>query len=139
MTHGRPGAGVLVVTTENIPGHRIINVIGEVVGVSPHSSVGFREGLKSLRTGASVPAEVKVKIMYQSRRDAVEDLMRRAFEMGANAVIGMRFDHRLVSETWNEVCAYGTAVCAVPSAAGRVSGGVVAVSAAASGRALQPG
>ena len=29
---------------------------------------------------------------------------------GANAIIGMRFDHRGVTSAWNEVCAYGTAV-----------------------------
>jgi hypothetical protein len=32
---------------------------------------------------------------------------------GANAVLGMRFDHRVISESWVEICAYGTAVVAV--------------------------
>jgi uncharacterized protein YbjQ (UPF0145 family) len=37
-----------------------------------------------------------------------------ALDLGANAVIAMRFDHRQVTDTTNEVCAYGTAVTVTP-------------------------
>ena len=42
-------------------------------------------------------------------------MLRVAYQRGANAVVGMRFDHRPISESWNEVCAYGTAVFVIPA------------------------
>jgi len=43
-------------------------------------------------------------------------MTEQARARGANAVLGMRFDHRDISEVWGEMCAYGTAVYAVPVA-----------------------
>jgi hypothetical protein len=48
--------------------------------------------------------------LTQAREAAVTELMRMARRRGANAVIGMRFDNRDVSNNWAEICAYGTAV-----------------------------
>jgi hypothetical protein len=42
-------------------------------------------------------------------------MLGRAYRRGANAVVGMRFDHRSISESWTEICAYGTAVFVTPA------------------------
>jgi hypothetical protein len=41
-------------------------------------------------------------------------MLEAARQKGGNAVIGMRFDTSEMADTWTELCAYGTAVVAVP-------------------------
>ena len=102
--------GVVVVTTDEIPGYRVSAILGTVVGVASHSSSPFGEGLKSIDTGKSVSAERRVEVMRKSREEAIDVLAWNARRLGANAVVAMRFDHRQVTDAWNEICAYGTAV-----------------------------
>jgi uncharacterized protein YbjQ (UPF0145 family) len=98
---------MLVVTTEGIPGYEVRTVIGEVVGVTARTFNPFIEGVKSLN-GRLNPQ--LVRLLAQIRQEAVANMVEAARRRGANAVIGMRFDHRGVTGAWNEVCAYGTAV-----------------------------
>jgi hypothetical protein len=42
-------------------------------------------------------------------------MSKMAYARGANAVVCMRFDHRDISASWTEICAYGTAVFVVPA------------------------
>jgi len=53
-------------------------------------------------------------VMVHSRFEAVNNMIEQAAMIGANAVLAMRFDHRGVTEVWNEICAYGTAVWVEP-------------------------
>jgi uncharacterized protein YbjQ (UPF0145 family) len=48
------------------------------------------------------------------REEAVERMAQIAQKRGANAVVGMRFDHREITSSWVEICAYGTAVVVSP-------------------------
>jgi uncharacterized protein YbjQ (UPF0145 family) len=98
---------MLVVTTESIPGYEVRAVIGEVVGVTARTFNPYVENFRSLN-GVSNPNFFK--LLAQVRQEAVALMADAATRRGANAVIGMRFDHRLVSSAWNEICAYGTAV-----------------------------
>lgn len=98
---------MMVVTTDSIPGYEVRAVIGEVVGVSARTFNPFIEGVKSLN-GRLNPQ--LVRLLAQIRQEAVAHMVRAAERRGANAVMGMRFDHRAVTPAWNEVCAYGTAV-----------------------------
>jgi uncharacterized protein YbjQ (UPF0145 family) len=101
---------MLVVTTEVLPGYEVRAVIGEVVGVTARSFNPFVEGVKSLN-GRLNPQ--LVRLLAQIRQEAVAHMVDAAQRRGANAVVGMRFDHRQVTPAWNEVCAYGTAVLVV--------------------------
>jgi uncharacterized protein YbjQ (UPF0145 family) len=98
---------MLVVTTDAIPGYDVRAVIGEVVGVTARTLNPFVEGVKSLN-GRLNPQ--LIRLMVQIRQEAVAHMVEAAGRRGANAVVGMRFDHRPVTGSWNEVCAYGTAV-----------------------------
>jgi uncharacterized protein YbjQ (UPF0145 family) len=99
---------MLVVTTDTVPGYEVHEVIGEVLGVTARSHNPFLEGIKSLNRGKVNPA--MERILAGSRQEAVARMVEAARRRGANAVVGMRFDHRPVSPVWNEICAYGTAV-----------------------------
>jgi len=106
--------GVVVVTTDWIAGYEIAATVGEVMGVAAHSNVAYLEGLRSLADGSTATLGQKIMLMQRSREEAVERMAAHARRLGANAVIAMRFDHRQVTSKWNEICAYGTAVQAVP-------------------------
>jgi uncharacterized protein YbjQ (UPF0145 family) len=105
--------GVLVVTTQSIPGRTIECVIGEVVGITARTMNPFTEGVKRVD---GHPATEMVGSLLQWRKDAIAHMVAEAEFVGADAVIGMKFDNRILSaaNTWTEICAYGTAVRLVP-------------------------
>lgn len=100
---------IIVVTTENIPGHKY-EVIGDVFGVTTQSKnvmSDFGANLKSMIGG-----EVKAytKMLQRSRKVALERLREEAKTMGADAVVMMRFDSGSIGTDMQSVVAYGTAV-----------------------------
>jgi uncharacterized protein YbjQ (UPF0145 family) len=113
---GRPAADsigtVLVVTTDQLPGYEIRQILGEVVSSMARTRNPYREGVKNLRGGAYDP--MAPDNLTRWRTDSVARLGEEAMRLGANAVIGMRFDSRDCGEMWMEICAYGTAVIVVP-------------------------
>ena len=105
---------MLVVTTNDIPGWEIQRVCGEVFGLTVRSRNAFSQmgaGLKSMFGGE---LGGMTKNLSQSRNEVMSRMLEHARAKGGNAVIGMRFDTSEMGETWTELCAYGTAVVAVP-------------------------
>ncbi|WP_228979535.1 YbjQ family protein [Streptomyces sp. DH12] len=101
---------VLVVTTNDVPGHQVQQVIGEVFGLtvrSRHLGTQVGAGLKSM-----VGGELKglTKTLVETRNQAMERLVEQARARGANAVLAFRFDVTEAAGAGAEVCAYGTAV-----------------------------
>jgi len=103
---------MLVVTTDNLPGYEIRKVLGDVLGVTARTHNAYAEGVKAL-DGALNPRMAAA--LAQWREEAVARMTEEAERRGANAVVGMRFDHREITEMWAEICAYGTAVIAAPA------------------------
>ncbi|MTK02596.1 YbjQ family protein [Micromonospora sp. CP22] len=103
---------VLVVTTDLLPGYEIRQILGEVVSSMARTRNPYREGVKNLRGGAYDP--MAPDNLTRWRTDSVARLGEEARRLGANAVVGMRFDSRDCGEMWMEICAYGTAVIVVP-------------------------
>jgi len=104
-------SNVLVVTTDFLPGYEIRAVLGAVVASIARTRNPYREGVKNLRGGNYDPKAPENLTRW--RTDAVARLGEEAQRLGANAVIGMQFEHREVGTMWMEVCAYGTAVVAI--------------------------
>ncbi|GAA2080462.1 YbjQ family protein [Streptomyces albiaxialis] len=101
---------VLVVTTNDVPGFRVQQVIGEVFGLtvrSRHLGSQIGAGIKSVFGG-----ELKglTKTLVESRNEAMERMIEQARVRGANAVLAMRYDVSEAEDVGSEVCAYGTAV-----------------------------
>jgi uncharacterized protein YbjQ (UPF0145 family) len=100
---------VLITTMNDVPGHRVEVVFGEVFGLTVRSRhVGAQLGaaMKSL-TGGELRG--LTKNLEESRQEALERLVSAAEARGADAVVAMRFDTTEMGGTWSEVCAYGTA------------------------------
>ncbi|MEI2715766.1 MAG: YbjQ family protein [Candidatus Nanopelagicales bacterium] len=105
-------------TAFEVPGHDIVQHLGLTWGVLVRSvgfAKGFTGGFKAMRAG-EVPQYTDV--VDQARRDALERLIQHAQSLGANAVIGVRFDSSDVGADsgLSEILAYGTAVVIQPKA-----------------------
>jgi uncharacterized protein YbjQ (UPF0145 family) len=101
---------MIITTMNDLPGHEIEEVYGEVFGLTVRSrNIGSQMGaaMKSL-----VGGELKgmTKMLAAGRMDAQQRLIEEAESKGANAVIAFRFDTSELGSTWTEICAYGTAV-----------------------------
>jgi|SRR5947209_19859870 len=99
---------MLIVTTETVPGYRVVAVLGQVFGVTARTHNPYNEGVSAL-TGGLAPKQISQRLAHW-RDAAIDDMSAAARARGANAVIGMRFDNREVTSSWAEICAYGTAV-----------------------------
>jgi uncharacterized protein YbjQ (UPF0145 family) len=105
---------MMVVTTNEIPGWEIHRVCGEVFGLTVRSRNAFSQfgaGLKSMFGGE---LQGMTRNLTTSRNEVMARMLEAARQKGGNAVIGMRFDTSEMADTWTELCAYGTAVVAVP-------------------------
>jgi uncharacterized protein YbjQ (UPF0145 family) len=102
---------MLIVTTDDLPGYQVRQVLGEVIGVAGRTRNPFQERVRAMHGGGNPHV---LKVLKRYRLDAVDQMVAHAQELGANAIVGMRFDHRNVSDMWGEICAYGTAVLVDP-------------------------
>lgn len=103
---------MFAVTIDSLPGFEIKAVIGEVVGITARPRNAYSEGVRTL-AGEADPGVTRS--LVRSRELAIAHMLHTAYGRGANAVVGMRFDHRAISDSWTEICAYGTAVFVVPA------------------------
>jgi uncharacterized protein YbjQ (UPF0145 family) len=107
---GWTGPQFLVVTTNDVPGFRIDQVLGEVFGLTVRSRNVFSQmgaGFKSMLGGE---LRGMTKVLVQSRNEVMGRMIGEAQARGANAIIAMRFDTSEMGGVWTEICAYGTAV-----------------------------
>src|SRR5580704_11334875 len=100
---------MIITTMNDLPGYRVVEVYGEVFGLTVRArNVGSQIGasLKSL-----VGGELKgmTKMLAEGRMHAQQRLVEEAQSKGANAIIAFRFDTSELGSTWTEICAYGTA------------------------------
>ena len=105
---------MLITTTNDVPGYTVTDVYGEVFGLTVRSrNVGSQmgAGLKSMFGGE---LQGMTKNLTESRNEVMNRMLEAARARGGNAVICMRFDTSDMADTWTELCAYGTAVVAVP-------------------------
>jgi uncharacterized protein YbjQ (UPF0145 family) len=101
---------MLITTTNDLPGYQVVEVLGEVFGLTVRSrNLGSQIGaaLKSLAGG-----ELKgmTKNLIDSRNEAISRMVAEAEAKGANAILAMRFDTSEMGDVWTEIAAYGTAV-----------------------------
>ena len=103
-----------VTTTFDFNGFRIVEYKGLVRGIivrSPTISQGFMGGLKNI-IGGKIGAYTTM--CEQTRDQAYQEMLSHAQELGANAIVGVRYDASEVIERSTEVLCYGTAVVLEP-------------------------
>lgn len=101
---------MLVVTTNDVPGYRVVRYLGLVRGISVRSRsvVGNIGAAVQIFFGGNI--SVYTKLAELARQEAYDLMVTHAHEQGANAVLAMRYDANEMASAVTEVLAYGTAV-----------------------------
>ena len=103
-----------VTTTFTIEGYRIERYLGIVRGIivrSPTIAQGIMGGLKSI-IGGRIGSYTEM--CEQARQQAYDLIIDHAVALGANAIVGLRYDASEVARGGTEVLCYGTAVVIAP-------------------------
>jgi uncharacterized protein YbjQ (UPF0145 family) len=98
------------VTTNDIPGHDIEEVFGEVFGLTVRSRNAFSQLGASFKSLGGGELRGMTKNLIDSRNEVMNRMIGEAVARGANAIVAMRFDTSEMGGVWTEICAYGTAV-----------------------------
>ncbi|HEY0545074.1 MAG TPA: YbjQ family protein [Pyrinomonadaceae bacterium] len=108
----------MVTTAFEIPGFRIRRNLGIVRGIVVRSRNVFVNIGAALQTLVGGNIVAWTRLCEQTRVDAFEIMVQHATELGANAIVGARYDATEISSGATEVLAYGTAVIVEPLDAG---------------------
>lgn len=100
----------MVTTTFSFDGYRVVRTLGVVRGITVRSRSIFGTLGGSLQTIVGGNITAFTKLCEHARAEAFEIMIQHASEIGANAIIGMRYDANEVMNGVTEVLAYGTAV-----------------------------
>lgn len=106
----------LVSTTNDIPGYRVTRPLGIVRGITVRSRSIVGNLGAALQTLVGGNISIYTELCEKARGEAFDLMLQHAAAMGANGIVGMRYDANEVAEGVTEVLAYGTAVHVVPQA-----------------------
>ncbi|MDI1327467.1 MAG: YbjQ family protein [Brevundimonas sp.] len=107
---------MLIVTTNDAPGHRVVKTLGVVRGITVRSRNAISDMVGGVQSVFGGRIGVYVKLAETARQEAYDELVAHAREMGANAILAMRYDANEIMPGITEVLAYGTAVVIEPEA-----------------------
>jgi uncharacterized protein YbjQ (UPF0145 family) len=104
-------------TTFELPGLSVKDNLGVCYGLVVRSmglAGGMAAGIKALRRGE---VSQYTRLLEDSRRHAIDRMVENARLLGADAVVGVRFDSSEIGQQLTEIVAYGTAVTVRPAGA----------------------
>ena len=103
-----------ITTTFELPGRRVVASRGACFGLVVRS-MGMVKGIAAaLQTMRQGEVSQYTNLLEDSRRHAIDRMVDNARLLGANAIIGMRFDSSEIGSSLTEIVAYGTAVVVEP-------------------------
>lgn len=97
-------------TTFDIPGFRIARSLGVVRGITVRSRSVVGNFVGGLQTVFGGNITIYTELCEHARQEAFDLMLQHAEQMGANAIVGVRYDANEVMDGVTEVLAYGTAV-----------------------------
>lgn len=114
---------MIVVNTETIPGHEIVEVKGLVQGNTIRAKHLGRDITASLKNLVGGELTQYTELLTESRRQAVERMIQQARDLGADAIVNVRFTTSSIAAGAAELYSYGTAVMtrAIPPADGETT------------------
>jgi uncharacterized protein YbjQ (UPF0145 family) len=101
---------MIIVTSNDIPGKRIIKTLGLVRGNTIRARHLGRDIMAALRNIVGGEVTDYTKMLAEAREQALDRMIEEGSKMGANAVISLRFATSMVMQGAAELLAYGTAV-----------------------------
>ena len=101
---------MITVTSDSIPGKKIVKTFGLVRGNTIRARHVGRDIVAGLRNLVGGEIVEYTKLMAESREQAIDRMNQEAERMGANAVVGLRFTTSVIMGGAAELLSYGTAV-----------------------------
>lgn len=101
---------IIMVNTDFVPGREIVKELGMVRGNTVRATNIGRDIIAVFRNLAGGKVNEYIDILSESREEAINEMMQRAEELNADAVINVRFMTSSVMQNAAEVLVYGTAV-----------------------------
>ena len=101
---------MILVNTETVPGYTIRELKGLVQGNTIRAKHVGRDIMASLKNLVGGELKGYTELLTEARRQAIERMIAQAEELGANAVVNVRFTTSAVTQGAAELYAYGTAV-----------------------------
>ena len=99
-----------ITTAFTLDGYRTTKNLGVVRGITVRSRSIFGNIGASFQTLVGGNISIYTELCEKAREEAFEIMMRHADQIGANAIIGIRYDANEVAQGVTEVLCYGTAV-----------------------------
>ena len=101
---------MILVTTETVSGYTVTETLGAVIGNTiraRHIGKDIRAALRSI-----VGGEIKeyTRMLSESREQSIQRMKERAKELGADGILGVRFQTSMIIQSTAELLVYGTAV-----------------------------
>ncbi|MGO4500546.1 heavy metal-binding domain-containing protein [Paenibacillus sp. 2RAB27] len=101
---------MIVVTTENIAGYEVTEVLGSTFGVVVRARGIGGDIMASLKGLIGGEVTQYTQMVEDGRRQAMDRLVKNAAAMGGDAIVMMRFDSGDIGQNMSEIVAYGTVV-----------------------------
>ena len=111
----------MISTTFSLHGHRVVRNLGVVRGITVRSRSVIGTFGASIQTLFGGNISLLTELCEHAREEAYNKMWQHAMQMGANAVIGLRYDATEVMQGVSEVLCYGTAVVVEVSSESRSS------------------
>ena len=106
---------MIVSTTNDVAGHKVVRHLGVVRGITVRSRSVIGNLAGGIQSFFGGKLSIYVTLAETARQEAFDHMCEHAQQGGANAVIGMRYDANEIMDGITEVLAYGTAVWVEPS------------------------
>lgn len=106
---------MIVTTTNDLAGHRVVRHLGLVRGVTVRSRNIVSDAIGGMQSMIGGRVGAYVKLAEAARQEAYDELVAHARDMGANAILAMRYDANEIMPGVTEVLAYGAAVVVEPA------------------------
>ena len=104
------GQNIVITNVETIPGRKIVEHFGLVSGSTIRAKHIGRDLMASLKNIVGGELKGYTELLSESRDQATRRMVRQAVDLGANAVVNVRFSTSSVAQGAAELYAYGTAV-----------------------------
>ncbi len=101
---------MLLSNLESVPGHQIVKQLDVVYGSTVRSKHVGRDLMASLKNIVGGELTGYTELLEESRQEAMQRMIVKAQQFGANAIVGIRFSTSNIAQGASELFVYGTAV-----------------------------
>lgn len=105
---------MILITTMDVPGHRLVETLGMVRGNTIRARHVGRDIMAALRNIAGGEITEYTKMLAEAREQSIDRMIEEAQMLEANAIVGIRFQTSMVMSGAAEMLCYGTAVLIEP-------------------------